>query len=290
MSRIYIIGNGFDKAHGISSGYSDFKNYCMNNIPDMYEKLNYYYGNRVDDLWSNFETNMPNISKNAIFEMARNNHRDWNQNMNGYYAFINEICNEMDYMDLIKQDFTEWIQSIELNNVDRLYDLPIENTWYLSFNYTLTLERIYHILPQQICHIHGCVQGQFPQLVLGHNIQDAEIDAHFTSENAFMQEACGEVANLVKGWRKDTQTIIEQNEDFFDVLADVTDVFVLGHSMSDVDMPYFQKVKQSVNDNVVWYMSFFDENDRNRKEQVAEQLQLERYEFIQLDDLELDRE
>lgn len=28
MSRLYIIGNGFDIAHGIPSKYSDFRDYC----------------------------------------------------------------------------------------------------------------------------------------------------------------------------------------------------------------------------------------------------------------------
>ena len=32
MSRLYIIGNGFDIAHGIPSKYSDFRDYCQRNI------------------------------------------------------------------------------------------------------------------------------------------------------------------------------------------------------------------------------------------------------------------
>lgn len=46
-------------------------------------------------------------------------------------------------------------------------------------------------------------------------MQDAEINDIFTSEDEIQQEACSEVASLVKGWRKDTQAVIAENEDFF---------------------------------------------------------------------------
>ena len=290
MSRLYIIGNGFDIAHGIPSKYSDFRDYCERNIPEMYMKLSRYYGNQIDDLWSRFEENMPSISQNAIFDWATINNPDWNQNMNGYYRFINEIRNEVDYVDTIKTDFTEWIQSIELANVHRLYHLLLEDSLFMAFNYTLTLENVYQVNPDQVLHIHGCVRGNFPQLILGHNMQDAEINDIFTSEVEIQQEACSEVASLVKGWRKDTQAVIAENEDFFSLLADITDVYVLGHSMADVDLPYFEHVRDIVNEGAIWHISYYGDNDRQGKELVAGRLDLRSFELIQLDDLRRARE
>lgn len=55
MSRLYIIGNGFDIAHGIPCRYSDFRRYCKEEMPEMYEKLNRYYDGG-DKLWSDFES------------------------------------------------------------------------------------------------------------------------------------------------------------------------------------------------------------------------------------------
>lgn len=290
MSRLYIIGNGFDIAHGIPSRYTDFRNYCQTNIPEMFEKLNRYYRDHVDDLWSSFEDNMPNINQEAIFDWATINNQDWNQSWKGYNAFIDEIRHEVDYVDSIKSDITKWFQSIELTNVHKLYCLSLENSLFITFNYTLTLEQIYHINSNQICHIHGSVQGNFPYLVLGHNMQDQEINTIFSSVNEFEQEACSEVVNLIRGWRKDTQAVIAANEGFFDNLTEITDVFVLGHSMSDVDLPYFTRVKQIVNENVTWYISFYGTNDENRKKNVAEELKLPNFELIQLDDLRREKE
>lgn len=52
----------------------------------------------------------------------------------------------------------------------------------------------------------------------------------------------------LKGWRKNTQAVIAENEAFFGNLADVTDVYVLGHSMAEVDLPYFERVRDVVNE------------------------------------------
>lgn len=98
---------------------------------------------------------MPSISQNAIFDWATINNPDWNQNMNEYYRFIDEIRNEVDYVDTIKTDFTEWIQTIELANVHKLYHLFLEDTLFMTFNYTLTLENVYQVNPDQVLHIHG---------------------------------------------------------------------------------------------------------------------------------------
>ena len=34
MDKLYIIGNGFDCAHGLPTKYSDFRKYVVSQIPD----------------------------------------------------------------------------------------------------------------------------------------------------------------------------------------------------------------------------------------------------------------
>lgn len=289
MSNLYIIGNGFDIAHGIPSRYSDFKHYCEFNMPDMYEKLNRYYKGG-DELWSDFENELPNLNQDALFGWVTADNPDWNKSRNGYYKFIDEICNEVDYVDGLKLYFTEWIQSISLNDVPQLYELPIDNCMYLSFNYTLTLERVYHIPDDHILHIHGSVVGNFPQLVVGHNKQNEEVDHTFSSDNVIEEEACKEVATLVKGWRKNTDGIIVANENFFEQLGDITEIYVLGHSMNGIDLPYFRKIRQEVAADAIWHISVFDDRDRYNKQHVVEDLHIGRVHYIHMDDILLHRE
>ena len=44
MDKLYVIGNGFDKHHGMPCGYIDFKKWLRNNRQDVYDNLMRLYG------------------------------------------------------------------------------------------------------------------------------------------------------------------------------------------------------------------------------------------------------
>ena len=289
MSRLYIIGNGFDIAHGIPCKYSDFRRYCEEKMPKMYEKLNRFYDGG-DKLWSDFERELPNLNKDALFDWATTNNPNWNPNWKAYYDFIDEVRDEVDYVEGLKLAFTEWVQALSLEDVRRQYDIFGEDSLFITFNYTLTLENVYHIPAYRILHIHGMVEGEFPQLVVGHNMPDTEVDYIFSSENDFEEEACKEVAALIKNWHKDTAGIIANYEEIFSQLSNVKDVYVLGHSMSEVDLPYFEKIKQNIPLSAKWHISVFNEVDINNKQQVVDRLGLANAGFIRMESLSLNRE
>lgn len=288
MRKLYIIGNGFDVAHGIKSRYSDFKDYCSTNMCEMFDKLCHYYNDEGKKLWSDLERELPNLNQDALFGWATINNKEWNQNSKGYKKFVDEIRNEIDYIEGLKLYFTEWVESISLAKVSRKYNLPSEGCWYLTFNYTHTLENIYHIPVERILHIHGKAKRLFSQLVVGHNMSDEQVDEKFSSDNEIEVEVSKEVADLVKGWRKDTDGIIAANEVFFNSLSYVTDVYVLGHSMNDIDLPYYVKVKQSVSSNATWHISVY--HDEKEKRLAAAKLNLTNVEYINLEDLSIYRE
>jgi len=54
---------------------------------------------------------------------------------------------------------------------------------------------------------------------------------------------------------KPTERIIADNERRFAALSDVDDIRVLGHSLSDVDRPYLQKIAACVRPAVQWRVS-----------------------------------
>ena len=64
---------------------------------------------------------------------------------------------------------------------------------------------------------------------------------------------------------KRTHRIMEQHQSFFDSLKNVKKIVILGHSLSDVDMPYFDKIVESiVKDAVEWEISYHTQDDINR--------------------------
>jgi flavorubredoxin len=64
---------------------------------------------------------------------------------------------------------------------------------------------------------------------------------------------------------KRTHSIIDQHQSFFDSLKEVRKIVILGHSLSDVDMPYFDKIAESImKDQVEWEISYHTQEDINR--------------------------
>ncbi len=254
----------------------------------MYAKLNRYY-NGGDKLWSDFEKELPNLNQKALYDYVkalikvRNIRRKELNVLIPSPPSIYEFQNEVDYLQWLPTEFTKWIEQIPLDKVHKKYNLPIPDSWFLTFNYTLTLEKVYHIPTNQICHIHGKVGKCPPELVVGHNMGDDKVDEIFSSDN-MSEEACKEVADLVKGWRKDTEGIIASHENFFSQLGSVEDVYVLGHSMNDIDFPYFKRIRDGVAPDAKWHISVYDKdvNDRQRKKEAVAKLQLTRVDYYEL--------
>lgn len=75
------------------------------------------------------------------------------KNWKAYYDFIDEVRDEVDYVEGLKLAFTEWVQALSLEDVRRQYDIFGEDSLFITFNYTLTLENVYHIPAYRILHI-----------------------------------------------------------------------------------------------------------------------------------------
>ena len=63
---------------------------------------------------------------------------------------------------------------------------------------------------------------------------------------------------------KNTQRVIHAHEDFFDSLESVERITFIGCSLGAVDMDYFQKLRDSVNEDVTWEFSYHSTGDLKR--------------------------
>ena len=57
-------------------------------------------------------------------------------------------------------------------------------------------------------------------------------------------------------WKKDVDMLIKQNHDFWERLNDIDNVYVLGFSFSDVDLPYIKKVASHVSMAAKWHIGW----------------------------------
>lgn len=252
--KLYIIGNGFDLAHYIKSKYLDFMNYCRDNACEYFCVMNYLYDDR-DKLWSRFEEELPNISKDKFKSLIERYIKPY------YWKTRGSGCCELAIEDIVDYlwpniEFRDWVYSIDISNRTRLIEFDPETSLFLSFNYTKTLEAMYGIPDKDILYIHGKFTKDngldVNAITVGHGMSAEEVDRKFGNDD---DEITNELKDLVNHFRKDTNKIINDNADFWSSLKDVNEVYVFGHSMADVDLPYFKKVKESIKPDASWHIS-----------------------------------
>ena len=268
--KLYIIGNGFDIAHDIKCKYSDFRDFLGDNYSNYYESISHGYCNS-NYLWKDFENELPSCAThieewglemgNSMLEEIDYDPMDdmgiglW---LDSQYKFLNELPK---YLRL-------WVQSIDINKKPKF---RIEkNSLFLTFNYTATLEKIYSIDCDNIKHIHGFVENKNELLIIGHCNKDTISDAIRKKHDAEERfEDCAvstfdRVAKYCETTLKRTDYIIKENSCFFNHLSEVDGVVIIGHSLNEVDMPYFKKVLQSVSPNALWTAYYHEDKDEQR--------------------------
>lgn len=77
-----------------------------------------------------------------------------------------------------------------------------------------------------------------------------------------LETATREAAWYDESTTKKCEDIIKNHEHFFDGLSDIEEVYVIGHSLSEVDYPYFKEIcKRS---DAKWYIGFHFLDDMKR--------------------------
>ena len=272
-NTLFIIGNGFDLYHGLLSkykhfccwlnlnGYEDF----VNDMQTVFCKLN---GN-IDRLWCNFESALEKYDLSDIYSHYYRSPEDTLGN-NKWDIANNIVADKVqDVCDKIRPLMKEWALQIRIDQAEQKIELPKES-FYLTFNYTLLLEKLYGIPTNHICHIHGCVNDN--ELITGHDLDKGiEIFGAKSDEEEFAKQKIIKTINALK--KKQKQQYIK-NEPFFLSLPPLSHVVVLGHSLSDVDLYYFGKILSFPNNETIWHFSIHSDNDKmyiNRFKRLCKQ-------------------
>lgn len=270
MRSLYIIGNGFDLHHQIPSSYRAFGEYLQSHDRNTYDVVERYFD--VDaDFWADFEERLASFDGDTLIADASEflvgyGAEDWSDAYHHDYQF--EISQSVDAVSAkLMSRFAEWIRQLPIPERSSVSDLMLSldsRDNFLNFNYTPTLQRLYDVPDSQILHIHGAATSQSAQLVLGHGWEPpAELDPYRVASNpedADIRVVEGQriIDDYFKKTFKPTAQIIRDNDGFFAGLSPVERIFVMGHSISTVDHPYFREVIRSIDaDRVRWKISYF---------------------------------
>lgn len=257
-SKLYVIGNGFDLAHKIPSTFNpDFKNIALkyeSGYPcfwDLYQTEN-------EDIWSDFENLLGRPDFNILEGIFEGYAPDYSSERE---SDRDDIINQVSINGNLKEAVAEFARKADayLENVDRMEffeELLDSNGYYISFNYTHTLENVYNIPEERIIHIHGEVgknnlelgfpEGNFKPEKYYYDVRQKGKDPYATLdindyvnqiEDYYIATAYRELINKCKTFSKPVNVdllidFLEKNH------VEVETIIVFGHSCA-IDFEYF---------------------------------------------------
>ena len=259
---LYIIGNGFDLHHGVKSSYAAFGEYLREVDSDTYAQLERYF--TVDEqFWGEFEEQLAHLDTDSLLDdatvfLASYGADDWSDS--GHHDYEYELDRVVSAISsTLRLRFSEWVRKIEIPTSAEVFSkqLPLRrNARYLTFNYTDTLQRVYGISDERVLHIHGSAARSKDQLVLGHGWVRTESDSFnhgVDPESADVRFMAGNeiVDRYFSDTFKPTAMVIDAHQEFFRSLSAITRIFIMGHSLSEVDLPYLKELRRHLGSNAV---------------------------------------
>jgi hypothetical protein len=193
-------------------------------------------------------------------------------------------------IELIRNAFREWIKALDYPGSisdDLLFQGLEENSKFITFNYTDTLERYYGIDAKDILYIHNKADDNGGEIIFGHGTEHEpkprpdELDEDGNSNRAMFTDAEDAARSIFYELQKDTDSVIGEHSDFLERLSAINKIVLLGHSLGKPDWPYLKYLKGLLPD-AFWRFSYYGEQDmQNIKNVCLETLELN-WEDVQL--------
>lgn len=193
MSKLLIIGNGFDIAHGYKTSYWDFSKTLDSKKAEAFQKLCKQILKDADlpNLkWYDFEYVINMASYNCAQKRIENilDPNDiWTESINKLNLQFEDIRQEL--IKYLRVEYTTR-KIKKLHPVERQFS---KDSYVVTFNYTPTAER--YISKDRICHVHGSLEEDY--IVFGYPFRD-ESDLFDSEDTRFAKEKQRELLNF---WR-----------------------------------------------------------------------------------------
>lgn len=283
MKRLFIIGNGFDLAHKLPTLYIDFKNYLVREY-DIDENKYFYAPEFSFDPDGGMAYDDDYVAGFVVFTISQVEGDKWSDLENtlgvlDYSDALDDYFAEEDpenpYEDVYRMEdrasgivipmkritnyFEDWIETIEINDdiqqLDSFKKLIDSETGFLSFNYTDTLEEVYHV--SNVCHIHGYQGGT---IHFGHGNLEDNYDYYQSSHMG----AEDHLLDIHLALRKNIKVALDDSYDFFETITDeLTEIYSFGFSFGDVDLVYMKEIMSRCDSrNITWYLNGYDPKTR----------------------------
>lgn len=322
MSRLIIIGNGFDLYHELPTSYKDdLVPILKKNNKELFEKLNKLYFKNDIKLWSEFENRIgatedidylnepvrqdlwhlydievpyfPPESKHfgnfwLEYETAKNdaltNRVDLETVFSDHHSDLEETRGYLED-GLIQMCKNANNLNNKKNNLEKIFRF-CENDYFLTFNYTNTLEKVYGKLSESsICHIHGSIDdggnlvfGNSSENIIESNSELYEenpnyskkpyTDCEYQNKQEF-EDAVTYSDEDFEMYNNNVNKIMDKlNESMVKPISieklkvflsglEIKQIFIFGLSMGEVDLPYFEEIHDFF-PKAEWFISVYN--------------------------------
>lgn len=289
MNILYIIGNGFDLWHELPTSYSDFYIHAQALLDEL---ENYYsFDSRQNYPWHDFENALGDFDPDLFFDFYNEvdvSSEDFRpKDIYGLEDEITEQANQ--HVANIQEAFFDWAANIDTSRAEKKISF-YPGARFINFNYTPTLQSTYEISDTSVFHIHGSANRD-KELIFGHGqriYEPPELDENGDSNRDMFSDAQDNARYPLHALKKPVKQVLEKSEEYFKSLHDIGTVIIIGHSLSSIDLPYFQCV--SVNANMAeWVVCSYtaEESASHRKALINCGIAKEKINTITYDDLQL---
>lgn len=209
-NKLFILGNGFDLAHGLPTKYCESENVPLCDKCSPYRDFAHFieekYTTVYDDfithacggmlmtsaMWADFEELFANIDdieilKHLVMEDSELDTNDEDDKIINHWSSIEaRISAQKEIVDhsltqLMANALCDWILSLDYDDVDKraieMFSQILHEADCLSFNYSHTLEKFYDKNDLKIIHIHGTANPYDTKigsdLIFGHSNNDS---------------------------------------------------------------------------------------------------------------------
>lgn len=262
MTKLYVIGNGFDLWHDLKTSYTDFSIFAKETLQAVEEY--YQFDLSHANPWHDFENALGTFNWSEFYN--HHNHIDTEADdfrPSFVFGLEDDLSQQTDeHVGAIENCFHDWVLDIDITTAKKKMDLS-EDCRFINFNYTSLLQFLYGIENSKVLHIHGNAEN-YDELVFGHGEaieEEPELDENGDSNRTMFSDSEGAAQHPFYALKKQVDKILEKHAEFFNSLTSVSEIIVIGHSLNKIDLPYFKKICE-ITQNARWTICIFNLNDK----------------------------
>ena len=275
MAKLYILGNGFDLAHGLETKYSDFRKWLSRKCNRLLFYILIYnemgvFSQKLDGNWANIE-NCLKLNLSRIDEI----NNAFSKVDFSSYTFATKFFKSSIYgtiLKVFKNKFRSWVKEIEKQinkkelKIKEIFDFSADDK-FISFNYTSTLQIVYKIADANIRQIHGRIS--LPNYITFGTKKNNK--SNITEPNEYTY-------TFNKEYKGKKETII--NKVLPKWCENIEEVVIYGctFDMESGDFEYFNAFSEYLKGKKIKLIYYCDESnpndlqDKNEKEKLIEAL------------------